>query len=145
MGTRGIDQVNVVVGNADLACRFLTDLGIDIEGAPPEWATHHRAVPVADAPFDVDFDSSAFAAEWGGLPASFTGVVVNLRVDQRPEVDVLHERALALGARSLKAPYDAFWGSRFAVVEGPGPIVVGLKSTPDASHRTSPPDPSSLG
>lgn len=139
-----IDQVNVVVDDADAACRFLAALGLDIEGPGAgweTWASHHRAVPVADAGFDMDLDSGDFAAEWGGVPRSFVGVVVNVHVDEREEVDDLHRRAVAEGGRSLKEPYDAFWGSRFAVVEGPGPIVVGLKSTPDDAHRTPPPDP----
>jgi predicted lactoylglutathione lyase len=144
MGLRGIGQVNVVVADADAACRFLRELGIDATDVPGEWAPHHRAVPVADDPFDVDLDSSAFASVWGGLPASFTGVVVSLRVDERAEVDALHDRALANGGRSLKAPYDAFFGSRFAVVEGPGCIVVGLKSTPEEARRSPPPEPSSF-
>ena len=53
----------------------------------------------------------------GGLDPSFTGVVLNVRVDERDEVDQLHDSAQAIGGRSLKSPYDAFWGSRYAVVE----------------------------
>jgi hypothetical protein len=155
MGTPRVDQINVVVGDVVAAARFLADLGVDVPGTMPEWAAHHQPVPAStsshgshgiDEPaFDIDLDSSAFAQRWGGLPSSFTGVVLNLRVDERQEVDELHERALTSGGRSLKEPYDAFWGSRFAVVEGPGPIIVGLMSVPDEARRSSPPDPATLG
>jgi hypothetical protein len=78
------------------------------------------------------------------LPTPFTGVVLDLRTDERNEVDRLHERAVSIGGRSLKAPYDAFWGSRFAVVEGPGPLVIGLMSVLDAARRGAPPDPATF-
>ncbi|CAN5545548.1 hypothetical protein BH20ACT2_BH20ACT2_01870 [soil metagenome] len=71
-------------------------------------------------------------------------MVINLRVDERSDVDRLYELALSIDGRSLKSPYDAFWGSRFALVEGPGPIAVGIMSVPDAAYRTAPPDPSLL-
>jgi hypothetical protein len=149
-----VDQVNVVVADVDGAARFLTDLGIDVGAAGNAWDVHHRSVPAAisqdasDDPsgpaFGVDLDSGAFARAWGGLPSSFTGVVVDLRVDERTEVDELHARALTLGGRSVKAPYDAFWGSRFAVVEAPGPLVVGLMSVRDSEHSSAPPDPTTF-
>ena len=80
----------------------------------------------------------------GGLDPSFTGVVLNVRVDERDEVDQLHDSAQAIGGRSLKSPYDAFWGSRYAVVEGPGSFAVGLMSVPDPERRSAPPNPNSF-
>jgi hypothetical protein len=154
MGGPRIDQINVVVRDVGAAARFLAELGIDLPDTPAEWAEHHRPVPAASSAhgghdrrepaFDIDLDSSTFAAHWGGLPASFVGVVLDVRVDDRADVDRLHERSLALGARSLKDPYDAFWGSRFATVEAPGSLVVGLMSVPDDAHRSVPPDPATL-
>jgi hypothetical protein len=43
-----------------------------------------------------------------------------------------------------QAPYDAFWGARYAVVEGPGPIMVDLMSGTDPAHRSAPPDVASF-
>ncbi len=68
-----------------------------------------------------------------------------LRVHERAEVDRLHDLALSLAAQSLEMPYDAFWGSRYAVVEGPGPLIVGFMSVPDPEHRSAPPDPATFG
>lgn len=150
-----VDQINVVVNDVDAAAQFLIKLGVDLPAAPPTWDEHHRTIPAAtslhggddlvEPAFGIDLDSSVFAQQWGGLDPSFSGVVVNLRVDERPDVDRLHELALSIGGRSRKQPYDAFWGSRYALVEGPGSIVVGIVSVPDAAHRSSPPDPSSVG
>jgi hypothetical protein len=90
--------------------------------------------------FEIELDSAAFARQWGGLDPSFSGAVINVRVDDRSEVDRLHELAQSIGGRSLKLPHDAFWGSRYAVVAGPASIVVGFISVPDAAHRSPPPD-----
>ena len=73
------------------------------------------------------------------MPTLSSGAVVNLRVDGREEVDALHARALELGATSLKEPFDAFWGARYAAVSAPGPLVVGLMSAIDDAHRGPPP------
>ncbi|MFP3906942.1 MAG: hypothetical protein ACLFRV_12245 [Acidimicrobiales bacterium] len=149
-----VDQVNVVVGDVVGAAQFLADLGVDLPAAPEGWEAHHRSIPTAtslhgghdlvEPAFGIDLDSNAFARWWGALAPSFSGVVVDLRVDERSEVDHLYERAISIGGTALKDPYDAFWGARFAVIEGPGPIAVGIMSVPDAAHRTAPPDPRSL-
>lgn len=149
-----IDQVNVVVADVAAAAGFLADLGIEVPSTLSEWAQHHQPIPASTSPhgghepgaptFEIDIDSSAFARWWGGLPSSFTGVVMGVRVDERADVDELHERGLASGGQSLKAPHDAFWGSRYAVVEGPGPIIIGIMSVPDETRRHPPPDPQTL-
>jgi predicted lactoylglutathione lyase len=155
VGEPRIDQINVVVKDVEAVASFLNGLGLELPAAPPGWEAHHRTIPSAtslhvghdldDPAFGIDLDSPAFAQRWGGLDTSFGGVVINIRVDGRGDVDHLHERALSIGGRSLKRPYDAFWGSRYAVVEGPGPMVLGFMSVPDSTLRSRPPDPESLG
>ena len=150
-----IDQINVVVSDVVGAARFLQGLGIEMPSTPAPWDAHHLDVPavttslhgghdLAEPRFGIDLDSSAFAQLWGGLDPSFTGLVLNIRVDERGEVDELHSRAVSLGGMSRKAPYDAFWGSRFALVEGPGPLFLGLMSVPSPAHRSAPPDPATF-
>lgn len=134
-----VDQVNIVVADVRAIAAFLRQLGVDADEAEPEWSRHHLAIPTAEQGFDADLDSSEFARYWGGLPEGFTGVVMNLRVEERAEVDELFERSLSLGAKGLRVPWDAFWGSRYAVIEAPGPLHLGLMSRADASHRTESP------
>lgn len=155
MGPPRIDQINIVVRDVDSAARFLIELGVDMSAAPPGWDAHHRTVPSATSThgghdlavptFGIDLDSSAFAQQWGGVDPSFNGVVMNLRVDERSAVDRLHELGCSIGGRSLKMPYDAFWGSRFALLEAPGPLIVGIMSVPDDEYRSPPPNPGSFG
>lgn len=136
------DQVNIVVKDVVGASEFLRSLGVDIPAASDEWtewAPHHAGFPAASEGFGADLDSPAFASHWGGLPGDFAGVVVNLRAEDRGSVDSTFDRALELDAEGLRAPYDAFWGARYAVVRGPGPMVVGIMSPVDLDSRGEPP------
>ena len=140
MASPRFGSINVVVRDVVAASQFLEALGVDLSETFPEWAGHHRGFEADVSAFDADLDSPAFATWWGGVPDDFApGVVLNLRVDTADDVDELHARALDLGAAELKAPWDAFWGSRYAVVLGPGPLCVGFMNEPDDSRRTMPP------
>lgn len=138
MASLRFDQVNIVVPDVAGAARFLRALGAgvpEIADAWADWAPHHVGLPAAAEGFDADLDSSAFASHWGGLPADFAGVVVNLRAEDRGAVDAAFEQAAAIGAEGLRAPYDAFWGARYAVIRGPGPLIVGIMSPADPELR----------
>lgn len=52
-------------------------------------------------------------AEDAGIPAErsgFSGVTLAINTKTREELDALYEKALAVGAKSLIAPRDTFWG-----------------------------------
>ena len=142
MASLEFDQVNIVLPDVVGAARFLRTLGAEVPEIADEWAewaAHHIGFPAAAEGFDADLDSPAYASHWGGLPEDFVGVVVNLRAEDRRAVDAAFERAVALGAEGLRGPYDAFWGARYAVVRGPGPIVIGIMSPADPESRGDPP------
>jgi uncharacterized glyoxalase superfamily protein PhnB len=144
MAAPRIGSINLVLDDVTAAATFLESLGVELDATVPgweEWAPHHRNFHAEVTEFGADLDSSAFAAWWGGVPpAHAPGVVLNLRIDSRDEVDRLHALALELGARELKAPWDAFWGARYSVVLAPGPLCVGLMSEPDPSQRAPGPE-----
>ena len=132
------DHLNIVLADVSGAARFLRALGAQVPELSPEWTEwepHHVGFPAVAEGFHADLDSSAFARHWGGLPEGFTGVVVNLRAKDGEAVDAGYHKALGLGAVGLRAPYDAFFGTRYAVVQGPGPIVVGIMGPADSTLR----------
>ena len=137
-----IGSMNVVVPDVAAAAAFLQSLGVSIDDMPHDWAGHHRALPTSGSEFDVDLDSPSFAHYWGGVPIAAGTVVVNVLVDTRDAVDEVFATAIEAGARELRAPHDAFWGCRYAVVEAPGPLLVGVMSPQDDSRRSSGPEPS---
>ncbi len=92
----------------------------------------------------VHFDSAALtkAYDRGWREPSGTGtrIVLSFHVSSREEVDRIHHHLTALGYRGSQPPYDAFWGSRYAIVEDPDGNHVGLMSPSDPSRRTAPPE-----
>ena len=137
-----LDQINLVSRDVPASVEFYRLLGLDVPDAPEEWNAHHRSsVPGEGEPaLDLDIDSAAFAAYWGSdeLPP---GPVLEFRVASREAVDELYERLTAAGHAGVRAPYDAFFGVRFAVVLDPGGTPVGLMSEPSGEHRSAPPAP----
>ena len=138
-----LDQVNLVVRDVEASRAFYSRLGLDF-GAErdPVWAQHHvSAVHGGGLPIDVDLDSSAFAARWDrGWPGG-TGVVLGFKVETREEVDQLVAALASEGVAVQQEPYDAFWGSRYAVVSDPDGNGVGIMSPVDAAYRSEPPSP----
>ncbi len=135
-----LKSINIVVADVVGLTQFLEALGVAIDPLDPGWETwapHHRSFGVVDDP-GADLDSARFANDWGGTAPEFSGVVVNLTAADRDAVDRGHDIAVARGAISRKAPYDAFWGARYAVVESPYGITFGLMSPSDPNHRTPP-------
>jgi catechol 2,3-dioxygenase-like lactoylglutathione lyase family enzyme len=135
-----LDQVNVVVGDMEAMAEFYARLGLRLSSGPPEWAPHHRNTGGRDG-VDFDLDSSTFASVWNqGWPGG-AGVVLGFRVAEREDVDRLHEELTAAGYASQQTPYDAFWGSRFAVVADPDGNSAAIMSPPDPALRTTSPPP----
>ena len=141
--TPRIDQLNIVVGDMDAAAAFYRRLGFEIPDMDPEWADwqpHHRAF-AAPGGLEVDLDSAAFADDWGGVRG---GTVIGVRLGTREAVDETHADLVAAGHESVRDPYDAFWGARYAIVRDPDGNPVGLMSPIDESRRsqsTPPPTP----
>lgn len=132
------DGINLVVNDMDASVAFYRRLGITIPDQPP-WDADHRTAETADG-LDFDLDSTGFAAQWNsGWPGPRGGVVFGFKVATRDDVDRVHADLSAAGYASQQVPYDAFWGSRYAVVEDPDGNAVGLMSPMDDAMRSEPP------
>jgi catechol 2,3-dioxygenase-like lactoylglutathione lyase family enzyme len=135
-----LDQINIVVRDMDAMADFYQRLGVELRAGPPEWAPHHRNNAGSDG-IDFDLDSEQFASVWNrGWPGG-PGVVLGFHVPDRQSVDRLFDELSAAGYAAQQPPYDAFWGSRYAVVTDPDGNAVGLMSPADDDHRTVPPSP----
>jgi uncharacterized glyoxalase superfamily protein PhnB len=143
-----LDQINVVSGDLDASIAFYRRLGVDM----PErrvWRTasgiHHASAGETENPaMDFDLDSAAFARIWNrgwqGRQDLRGKVVVGFKLPSRDAIDATYADLIGAGYTGLQAPYDAFWGSRYAIVEDPDGIAVGLMSPPVAELRSAPPE-----
>jgi catechol 2,3-dioxygenase-like lactoylglutathione lyase family enzyme len=139
------DHVNLVVGDVAASRAFYAKLGVDFgDRTDPVWSRHHVSAvqqPGEPETAGLDLDSTSFVAHWDeGWPGG-PGVVLCFRVDTRQAVDDLVTALAADGVTVQQPPWDAFWGSRFAVVTDPDGNAVGIMSPQDDAHRAAPPDP----
>jgi catechol 2,3-dioxygenase-like lactoylglutathione lyase family enzyme len=143
-----LNQLNIASADLEASIAFYRRLGVDIPDQRV-WRTstgaHHASATETDDAGSValDLDSAAFAAIWNtgwrgrhDLPGR---VVVGFGVASRQEVDRVYGEMTAAGYRGLQAPYDAFWGARYAVIEDPDGLAVGLMSPVLDEHRSAPP------
>ena len=142
-----LGQINIVVRDMPTSLAFYRLLGLSVDEIPlPEWAPHHASAVTSNG-VQVEFDSLAFAKQWNpGLDESKLGTAALpfFHVATREDVDRVHARVTAAGYRSQKAPEDAFWGARYAILEDPDGNAVGIMSSIDESKRRPPPRPPSV-
>ncbi len=139
-----LNQVNLVVRDVPTSIAFWRHFGLNVEeAAHPEWARHHATV-VMPSGLRLELDSQLFAKQWnpGWRPSGGNGMgVLFFQVPAADEVDRLFADVTKAGYAGQKAPEDAFWGARYAIVEDPDGNAVGIMSPIDPSSRRPPPPP----
>jgi uncharacterized glyoxalase superfamily protein PhnB len=136
-----LNQINLVVRDMDAMVEFYRRLGVEVQEMGDAWDHHHRAVTMP-AGLDLDLDSRKFAAVWNrGWPTDRAGTVIGFQLADRDLVDEAYADLTDAGYAAQQPPYDAFWGSRFAIVEDPDGNSVGLMSPMDPARRSAPPEP----
>jgi uncharacterized glyoxalase superfamily protein PhnB len=79
--------------------------------------------------------TTGYAPAWrGGIP----GRILIFGASSRDEVDDRHAHMVGGGYRSHLEPFDAFWGSRYALVDDPDGNAVGFMSPQDREHEAAP-------
>jgi catechol 2,3-dioxygenase-like lactoylglutathione lyase family enzyme len=142
-------QVNIVTADAESSLRFYRALGVRIP-VDAIWKTrsgvHHVSAQAhSDAGgADLDIDSMEFAREfnegWRDWKDLAGRVVIGFQAPTRADVDAIYERMMAAGYPGLQPPYDAVWGARYAVIEDPDGIAVGIMSPVCPELRSPPPN-----
>ena len=140
-----LGQLNLVSADPTASVAFYRRLGVDVADAAiwrTESGTHH--VNARSGEFNFELDSTAFAQVWNEgwrNRSDLKGrVVLGFRAVSREAVDEVYADLTAAGYVGLQPPYDAFWGARYAVVEDPDGIAVGLMSPMSADFRSLPPE-----
>ena len=144
-----LNQINLVCGDVEASIAFYRRLGVEIPDARV-WRTpsggHHVSARGRSVDGDIDFslDSAAFAQHWNAAWKGRTDlrgrVVIGFGVATRADVDEVFRDMTGAGYRGLQEPYDALWGSRYAIIEDHDGVAVGLMSPVSADKRSPPPD-----
>jgi catechol 2,3-dioxygenase-like lactoylglutathione lyase family enzyme len=144
-----LDQINLVCGDVEASLAFYRRLGVEIPDSRI-WRTatgaHHisAADQSADEAIAFDLDSTAFAQRWNSSWKGRTDlrgrVIVGFSVPTRTDVDDVYRDMTGAGYRGLQGPHDAFWGARYAIIEDPDGIAVGVMSPASPDRNSPPPD-----
>jgi catechol 2,3-dioxygenase-like lactoylglutathione lyase family enzyme len=140
-----MNQLNLVARDVEASIAFYRRLGVEIP-EPRIWRTasgpHHVDAEMPNG-VHLEIDSIAMArvynAGWRGTPSA-GNVVIGFSLPSRQAVDERYADLIGAGYRGAQPPYDAFWGSRYAIIEDPDGNHVGLMSPMEASHRGKPPE-----
>ena len=141
-----LGQVNVVSRDPEASLAFYRRLGVEL----PEnrvWHTpsgiHHASAVERLATVTLDIDSAPFAPHWNegwkGLDNLAGRVVIGFKVPAASDVDAIVEDMTKAGYRCLQPVWDAFWGARYAVLEDPDGIAIGIMGPISADKRYPPP------
>jgi catechol 2,3-dioxygenase-like lactoylglutathione lyase family enzyme len=114
-----LDAFGIVVDDMARSLAFYRALGLDI----PDDADSQPHVEVelgggVRLMFDPVETIRSFDPGWQP-PTGGHRIALALRCADPAALDALHDRLVGLGHRSHKAPWDAFWGQRYAILRDP--------------------------
>jgi uncharacterized glyoxalase superfamily protein PhnB len=115
-----LDQVNLITGNWQRSLDFCRKLGVvfprPVRNAAGDLfhASSESAVGAC-----LELDSAAFVpmwnAGWAGRSDLVGRLVLGFRLATRDAVDECFDKLTGDGHRGLRPPFDAFWGTRYAI------------------------------
>ena len=113
-----LDAIGIVSADLPRAARFYALLGIHFEeaGGP----SHMEATLPSGVRLMLDSVEliQSINPAWQA-PKGSSAVSLCVSLENADEVNALHQTILNAGYASVKAPWDAFWGQRYALVEDP--------------------------
>lgn len=123
--TPTLDLVGIVVDDMAASLAFYRHLGLEV---PPDAADQpHVEVTVAGG-LRLAWDTVETVRTFDPDYPAATGSRVSLafKLPSPADVDATYERLVAAGYAGHRAPWDAFWGQRYALVHDPDGNTVDL-------------------
>jgi len=119
------DLIGIVVQDMEIALAFYRLLGLDI---PAEADTQAHVEVTLENGFRMAWDTvelmESIHPAWSE-PAGHR-MVLAFKCASPAEVNELYDKVIKAGYHTHKAPWDAFWGQRYAVVIDPDGNLVDL-------------------
>jgi len=124
-----LDAVGIVVTDLARAVKFYRLLGVPFE-AGAETSEHGHTEARLDGGvrllLDTEEGMQSFDPSWKRAPSGSPGTNVAFGCESPAAVDELYARALSAGGHAHRAPWDAFWGQRYAQLRDPDGNAVDL-------------------
>ena len=114
-----LDLIGIVVEDMARSLAFYRRLGLDI---PPDSDDQPHVETTLAGGLRLAWDAvttiRSFDPEWAP-PSGSPRVALAFRFETPAEVDAAYAELTGAGFEGHKAPWDAFWGMRYAVVHDP--------------------------
>ena len=138
-----LHMLNVVVRDMAAALDFYRRLGVAVPDSRAGADNHVQLRMPGGFSLELDTVESVrwWHAGWRNEPGNVR-VVLGFALPSRQAVDERYAQLTNAGCVGRQAPFDAFWGSRYAIVSDPDGNDVGLMSPIEESLRTWPPEES---
>ena len=127
-------MVDLTAADVLKTVEFYRTVGVDIPTETvwhEEGVAHHVQAPLVDGVV-LGINSKELTARYD--PAGGRGAYLIFNVSTRADVDAKYDELTLAGYRGHRAPFDAFWGARYAVVDDPDGNHVGIMSPSDRPH-----------
>ena len=134
------DHLDLVVSDVKATVEFYRLAGVDIP-ADAVWeqdgAAHHVAVGVPGE-VQLGIDSRELTRGYDVAWPASSGTIIIFALTSREAVDEKFAQLTGAGYEAHMGPIDAFWGSRYAIVDDPDGNHVGFMSPQDREHKETP-------
>ncbi|GAA0737182.1 VOC family protein [Dactylosporangium roseum] len=114
-----LNVIGIVVADMGRSLAFYRRLGLDVpdsENGSPH--VEHVLPGGTKVTWDTEETLRSFHPDWSAVPGAGR-IGLAFECDSPEEVDRLHDELVKAGYDSELAPWDAFWGQRYAVVHDP--------------------------
>ncbi len=119
-----LNAVGIVVSDMARSIGFYRLLGVDIPETPDEGHVDASLPNGVRLLLDTEEVVRSFRPEWTRERGNQLGLA--FECESSAEVDELYAHVTAAGFHGEKAPWDAFWGQRYAQLQDPDGVPVDL-------------------
>ena len=119
-----LNACGIVVSDMAQSIRFYRLLGLDVPETPDEGHVDTFLPNGIRFMLDTEETVRSFRPEWVRQAGNQLGLA--FECDSPDEVNEVYERVTGAGFHGEKAPWDAFWGQRYAQLQDPDGVPVDL-------------------
>jgi uncharacterized glyoxalase superfamily protein PhnB len=111
------DAIGIVSENPARSVEFFKILGVDIKQY--ENSGHYEGETSSGVRIMLDTVEVVRTMNPSWQKATGHGIVMCFKQSSPQKVDEVYEKIISAGFTSIKSPWDAFWGQRYACVSDP--------------------------
>jgi uncharacterized glyoxalase superfamily protein PhnB len=119
-----LNAIGITVADLRRSMQFYRLLGLDLPEDPTEDHVEATMANGTRLMFDTEEVIHSFLPDW--TRADGNQLSLAFECASAAEVDAVYARALAAGFEGQRAPWDAFWGQRYALLGDPDGVRVNL-------------------